>query len=172
MSALGITSVAPSTYIAGYGYGTVQSSLSALAQRIFYQTTNGNIVSAYHSGLTGSPAWVVDTTIATNLPLGTPISAFIDVITASRVVYFQLYFDSHSECFLTASGGSSVHRRQRLSHFYILKFGCGRLEHSYHSPSLIVGSRCSQARFTVSETIPGNWICDISVNLLKLFNFV
>ncbi|KAJ7048761.1 hypothetical protein C8F01DRAFT_1239256, partial [Mycena amicta] len=85
MSALGITNVAPSTYIAGYGYLTVQSSLSALAQRLFYQTTNGNIMSAYHSGLTGSPAWVVDTTIATNLPLGTPISAFIDVIFASRV---------------------------------------------------------------------------------------
>ncbi|KAJ7852434.1 hypothetical protein B0H13DRAFT_1904602 [Mycena leptocephala] len=105
MSALGITSVAPSTYIAGYGYGTVQSSLSALAQRIFYQTTNGNIVSAYHSGLTGSPAWVVDTTIATNLPLGTPISAFIDVITASRVqVAVVQYTDANG--FLTSTFSS------------------------------------------------------------------
>ncbi|KAJ7501527.1 hypothetical protein B0H11DRAFT_2275168 [Mycena galericulata] len=83
MSGFGITKVAPSTHIAGYGYLTVQSSLDALAQRIFYQTTNGNIVSAYHSGLTGSLGWVVDTTIATNLPLGTPISAFITVVPSS-----------------------------------------------------------------------------------------
>jgi hypothetical protein len=88
MSALGITNVAPSTYIAGYGYLTVQGSLS-LAQRLFYQTTNGNIVSAYHSGLAGSAGWVVDTTIATNLPLGTPISAFITVVSATRVVYIH-----------------------------------------------------------------------------------
>jgi hypothetical protein len=54
MSVLRITDVAPSTYIAGYGYLTVQSSLSGLAQRLFYQTTNGNIVSAYHSRLAGS----------------------------------------------------------------------------------------------------------------------
>ncbi|KAJ7923596.1 hypothetical protein B0H13DRAFT_1864741 [Mycena leptocephala] len=85
MSAFGLTNVAPSTYIAGYGYLTVQSSLGAVAQRIFYRTTNGNIVSAYHSGLTGDPGWIVDTTIATNLPLGTPISAFINVVSASRV---------------------------------------------------------------------------------------
>ncbi|KAJ6529786.1 hypothetical protein B0H19DRAFT_1332916 [Mycena capillaripes] len=98
MAALGIINVAPSTYIAGYGYLTVQSSLSAVAQRLFYQTTNGNIVSAYHSGLTGGPGWVVDTTIATGLPLGTPISAFISVVTASRVVFhFPLYFHSRSE---------------------------------------------------------------------------
>ncbi|KAJ7263389.1 hypothetical protein C8J57DRAFT_1231256 [Mycena rebaudengoi] len=85
MAALGVTNVVLSTYIAGYGYFTVQSSLGTVAQRLFYQTTNGNIVSAYHSGLTNSAAWVVNTTLATNLPLGTPISAVIDVISASRV---------------------------------------------------------------------------------------
>ncbi|KAK7046313.1 hypothetical protein R3P38DRAFT_2873248, partial [Favolaschia claudopus] len=79
MASLGVVNVSPATTIAGYGYLTVQSSLSALAQRLFYQTTNGNIMSAYHSGLTGSAGWVVDTTIATGIPLGAPITAVIAV---------------------------------------------------------------------------------------------
>ncbi|KAJ7920577.1 hypothetical protein B0H13DRAFT_1867493 [Mycena leptocephala] len=105
MSARGITNVAPSTYIAGYGYLTVQSSLNALAQRLFYQTTNGNIVSAYHSGLTDSAEWVVDTTIATNLPLGTPISAFITVVSATRVQLAVVQYTDASG-FLTSTFSS------------------------------------------------------------------
>ncbi|KAJ7747540.1 hypothetical protein B0H16DRAFT_1692413 [Mycena metata] len=105
VSAFGLTNVAPSTYIAGYGYSTVQSSLGAVAQRIFYQTTNGNIVSAYHSGLTGSPGWIVDTTIATNLPLGTPISAFINVVSTSRVQLAVVHY-TDAKGFLTSTFSS------------------------------------------------------------------
>jgi hypothetical protein len=134
MAALGIINVAPSTYIAGYGYLTVQSSLDAVSQRLFYQTTNGNIVSAYHSGLTGSAGWVVDTTIATGLPLGTPISAFITVVSGSRVVCFLFCHMSHSESLLCllAIGGDSVHRCPWAPYFSILQFGCGRVERSSH----------------------------------------
>ncbi|KAK7046229.1 hypothetical protein R3P38DRAFT_3175506 [Favolaschia claudopus] len=64
--------------------GANTCSLSALAQRLFYQTANGNIMSAYHSGLTGSAAWVVDTTIATGIPLGSPITAVIAVQQSTR----------------------------------------------------------------------------------------
>lgn len=141
MAALGITNVTPSTYIAGYGYLTVQSSLDALAMRIFYQTTNGNIVSAYHSGLTGSAVWVVDTTLATGLPLGTPITAFITVVESSRIVCSRSHCDSRSESSFrpfAASGGSSVHGCQRTPHLYLLDFGCGGMEHPPHDPGLIV----------------------------------
>ncbi|KAJ7848253.1 hypothetical protein B0H14DRAFT_2583103 [Mycena olivaceomarginata] len=102
MSALGITNVTPSTYIAGYGYLTVQSSLDALAMRIFYQITNGNIVSAYHSGLTGAPQWIVDTTIATNLPLGVPITAFIVEAGSIQVAVVQ-YTDANGRLTSTIS---------------------------------------------------------------------
>ncbi|KAJ7778202.1 hypothetical protein B0H16DRAFT_880438 [Mycena metata] len=135
MSALGITNVTPSTYIAGYGYLTLQS---ALAQRIFYQTTNGNIVSAFHSGLSNSPGWAVDTTIATNLPLGTPISAFINIGVAKGLQLAVVqYTDANG--LLTSTFSSPTW-----------------LEHSYHGPSLIVECCYSRQRFTVSEMTPRN----------------
>lgn len=71
----GIVNVSPSTNRAGFGY--LSPFTNAMVQRLFYQATNGNLVTAAHTGITGDPAWKVDSApIATNLPLGTVVSAF------------------------------------------------------------------------------------------------
>ena len=74
LAQFGVTNVSPSSAIAGIGYFSPQSG--ALIQRIFYQTTNGDIRSAFHSGINGQPSFVLDPTIiASGVPLGSPISA-------------------------------------------------------------------------------------------------
>ncbi|KAJ7485333.1 hypothetical protein FB451DRAFT_1229275 [Mycena latifolia] len=74
MASLGVTNVAPSTSLAGVGY--LSPFTGALVLRIFYQTTNGDIRMIYHSGINFDPAWVLDSTVIANVPLGTPLSAF------------------------------------------------------------------------------------------------
>lgn len=87
MASLGIVNVAPSTNLAGFGY--ISPFTGVLALRLFYQTTNGNLVTAVHSGIANSVAWAVDSTpIATGLPLGTIVSAFWSGSTTGVCFYF------------------------------------------------------------------------------------
>ncbi len=68
---IGVTNVYAGTKIAAVGTGK-PSDLSHM--RVFYQTTNGDIRSIWFRGL----GWGLDpTTIAHNIPLGAPISAFV-----------------------------------------------------------------------------------------------
>jgi hypothetical protein len=116
--------------------------------------------------LTGSPGWVVDTTIATGLPLGTPISAFITVVSASRVVfYFQLDSYSHSESFFppyskwrwcttqTRVGVSLLH-----SQAWMWAAGALLLRSKFECRMRLF----RQVRFTVSDITSRVWNCDIS----------
>ena len=74
LAEFGVTDVAQQSAIAGVGYLSPQTG--ALIQRLFYQTTNGDIRTVFHPGITGEPGFLIDPTIiASNVPLGTPISA-------------------------------------------------------------------------------------------------
>jgi hypothetical protein len=55
-----IVNVAPSTNLVGFGY--ISPFTPALVQRLFYQTTNGNLVTAVHTGTPNSLSESVDIT--------------------------------------------------------------------------------------------------------------
>ncbi|KAJ7331452.1 hypothetical protein DFH08DRAFT_966450 [Mycena albidolilacea] len=74
ISTLNIRNAAPSTDIAVIGY--VSPATNAFAVRLFYQATNGSIITAYHSGVAGDPIWLLDPVVLATVPLGTPLSAF------------------------------------------------------------------------------------------------
>lgn len=85
----GVTNVAQESDIAGIGYLSPQTG--ALVQRLFYQATNGDIRSAYHSGLQGAPGFVIDSTvIASGVALGTPLSAMQQAASGLGVPVSQL----------------------------------------------------------------------------------
>ncbi|KAJ7330255.1 hypothetical protein DFH08DRAFT_940263, partial [Mycena albidolilacea] len=74
ISTLNIRNAAPSTDIAVVGY--VSPATEGFAVRLFYQATNGEIITAYHSGVGGDPLWQLDPVVIATVPLGTPLSAF------------------------------------------------------------------------------------------------
>ncbi|KAJ7034830.1 hypothetical protein C8F04DRAFT_1182827 [Mycena alexandri] len=74
VSTLNITNAAPSTDFAVIGYTSPVTG--AFTTRLWYQATNGSIITAYHSGLADDPPWVLDPVVIATVPLGTPLSAF------------------------------------------------------------------------------------------------
>ncbi|KAJ6564670.1 hypothetical protein B0H19DRAFT_1068191 [Mycena capillaripes] len=74
LAQFGVLNVTPFTDVAAIEY--LSPATGGLAVRIFYQTTDGAIRTAYHSGVSGDPNWSLDPVVIASVPLGTPISAF------------------------------------------------------------------------------------------------
>ncbi|KAJ6483026.1 hypothetical protein DFH09DRAFT_1212749 [Mycena vulgaris] len=74
ISTLVTRNAAPSTDIAVIG--CISPVTHAFAVRLFYQATNGSIITAYHSGVAGDPIWLLDPVVIATVPLGAPLSAF------------------------------------------------------------------------------------------------
>ncbi|KAJ7781836.1 hypothetical protein DFH07DRAFT_389265 [Mycena maculata] len=69
-----LVNVTPFTDIATIGY--ISPATGGLVVRLFYQTTDGVIRTAYHSGVAGDPPWSLDPVEIATVPLGSPLSAF------------------------------------------------------------------------------------------------
>ncbi|KAJ7814485.1 hypothetical protein B0H13DRAFT_1924812 [Mycena leptocephala] len=69
-----IVNVTPFTDITAIGY--FSPATQQVTARLFYQTTDGFIRTAYHSGLPGDPLWSVDPATIATVPLGSPLYAF------------------------------------------------------------------------------------------------
>ncbi|KAJ7839148.1 hypothetical protein B0H14DRAFT_3140852 [Mycena olivaceomarginata] len=74
LAQFGIANPTPSTDIAVVGY--LSPATKAFAVRMFYQTTDGAIRTAFHSGVPWDVNWKLDPIVIAIGRLGTPLSAF------------------------------------------------------------------------------------------------
>jgi hypothetical protein len=74
LAQFGIANATPSTDITVVGY--LSPATKAFAVRMFYQTTDGAIRTAFHSGVPGDVNWKLDSIVIAIGRLGTPLSAF------------------------------------------------------------------------------------------------